>query len=324
MDWRSKKIYIAGSSGMVGSAIVRDLESKGFSNLIRKTSNELDLINQTEVENFFESEHPEIVILSAAKVGGILANNNFRAEFIYNNLMIEANVIQAAFKHKVEKLMFLGSSCIYPKNSPQPIKEEYLLSDYLEYTNEPYAIAKIAGVKLCESFYRQYGCDFFSVMPTNLYGRNDNFDLQTSHVLPALIRKFYEAKIDDAKKVVLWGSGKPRREFLYVEDLADAVVFLMQNVKAGDLYGRGISHINIGTGVDLEISDLAEQIKEIVGFKGLIEYDTTKPDGTPRKLLDVTRMNELGWQYKTMLEDGLRKTYDWFLKENAESLKSAV
>jgi len=324
MDWRNKKIYIAGSGGMVGSAIVRNLENKGFTNLIRKSSSELNLINQTEVEKFFKSERPEIVILAAAKVGGILANNNFRAEFIYDNLMIEANVIQSAYKHEAEKLIFLGTSCIYPKNAPQPIKEEYLLSNYLESTNEPYAVAKIAGIKLCESFYRQYGCDFFSVMPTNLYGQNDNFDLETSHVLPALIRKFHEAKVDRAKKVLLWGSGKPRREFMYVDDLADAVVFLMQNIKAADLYERGISQINIGTGIDLEISELADLIKEIVGFTGEIEYDATKPDGTPRKMLDVSRINELGWKYTTTLEDGLRKTYDWFLKANAGNSKSAV
>jgi GDP-L-fucose synthase len=238
--------------------------------------------------------------------------------------MIEANVIQASFKHKIEKLIFLGSSCIYPKNAPQPIKEEYLLSGYLEYTNEPYAVAKIAGIKLCESFYRQYGCDFFSVMPTNLYGQNDNFDLQTSHVIPALIRKFHEAKTNGAQKVDVWGSGKPHREFLYVEDLADAVVFLMENTKAADLYERGISHINIGTGIDIEISELAEQIKDIVGFQGKIEYITEKPDGTLRKLLDISLLSGLGWQYKITLEDGLRKTYDWFLKENTGNLKSAV
>jgi GDP-L-fucose synthase len=324
MSLRDKKIYIAGSGGMVGSAIVRNLESKDYKNLVCRSSKELDLINQNEVDVFFEKEKPEIVILSAAKVGGILANNNQRAEFIYNNLMIEANVIQASFKHKAAKLIFLGSSCIYPKNAAQPIKEEYLLSDYLEYTNEPYAIAKIAGIKLCESFYRQYGCDFFSVMPTNLYGRNDNFDLHSSHVIPALIRKFHEATRSGAKKVHVWGSGKPRREFLYVDDLADAVVFLMENIKAADLYEQGISHINIGAGVDLKISELADLIKEIVGFTGEIEYETDKPDGTLRKLLDTSRLSDLGWNYKTTLNEGLRKTYDWFLRENEENRKSAV
>ncbi|MCY7346024.1 MAG: GDP-L-fucose synthase [Pyrinomonadaceae bacterium] len=317
MSWRNKKIYIAGSGGMVGSAVGKNLESKGYNNLVRRTSKELNLINQAEVESFFEREKPAIVILSAAKVGGILANNHQRADFIYDNLMIEANVIQAAFKHRVEKLIFLGSSCIYPKNAPQPIKEEYLLSGLLEYTNEPYAVAKIAGVKLCESFYRQHDCDFFSVMPTNLYGERDNFDLQSSHVIPALIRKFHEAKTQQSEKVILWGSGTPRREFLYVDDLADAVVFLLENMTAKKLYEQKISHINIGAGVDVEISELANIIKEIVGYKGKIDYDATKPDGTPRKLMDVSRLNKLGWKYTISLEDGLRKTYDWFLKESA-------
>ncbi len=317
MSWRNKKIYIAGSGGMVGSAVGKSLKSKGYNNLVRKTSKELNLINQNEVEIFFEREKPEIVILSAAKVGGILANNNQRADFIYENLMIEANVIQAAFKHRVEKLIFLGSSCIYPKNAPQPIKEEYLLSGLLEYTNEPYAVAKIAGVKLCESFYRQHDCDFFSVMPTNLYGERDNFDLQSSHVIPALIRKFHEAKTRQSEKVILWGSGTPRREFLYVDDLADAVVFLLENMTAEQLYEQEISHINIGAGVDVQISELANIIKGIVGYEGGIDYDATKPDGTPRKLMDVSRLNKLGWKYTISLEDGLRKTYEWFLKESA-------
>ena len=319
MNWHKKKIYIAGSGGMVGSAIGRNLEIKGYENIIRRTSHELDLINQAAVEKFFELEKPEVVILSAAKVGGILANNNQRAEFLYNNLMIEANVIQAAFKHKVEKMIFLGSSCIYPKNAAQPIKEEFLLSGYLEYTNEPYAIAKIAGVKLCESFYRQYGCNFYSVMPTNLYGENDNFDLQSSHVIPALIRKFHEAKVYDSEKVYLWGSGAPRREFLYVDDLADAVVFLLKKINAEDLYEQGVSHINIGAGSDLKISELAVLIREIVGYRGEIEYDSTKPDGTLRKLMDVSRMEQLGWRYRTPLADGLRKTYEWFLRTREKS-----
>ena len=245
------------------------------------------------------TEKPEVVIVAAAKVGGILANNTYRAEFIYDNLMIEANIIHNAYKAGVEKLIFLGSSCIYPKLAPQPLKEEYLLSDYLEFTNEPYAIAKIAGIKLCENYYRQYGCNFYSVMPTNMYGPNDNFDLNTSHVLPALIRKFHEAKEKNQKEVVIWGTGKPLREFLFVEDLADAILFLFENVDAKDLYEKGISHLNIGTGKDITINELAELIAEIIGFKGKIIHDSSKPDGTPRKLLDVSRLNSLGWKYKT-------------------------
>lgn len=316
---RQKKIYIAGAGGMVGSAIKRNLEAKNYENLICPSSKELDLINQAAVEDFFAAARPDVVVLSAAKVGGILANNNFRAEFIYNNLMIEANVIHAAFKHRVEKLIFLGSSCIYPKNAAQPIREEYLLSGFLEYTNEPYAIAKIAGIKLCESYFRQYGADFFSLMPTNLYGENDNFDLQNSHVIPALIRKFHEAKIRRADSVILWGSGRPRREFLHVDDLADAVVYLMQNIEAAKLYERGITHINIGSGKDIEINELAVLIREIVGYQGDIEYDTTKPDGTPRKLLDVSRLNDFGWTHQISLEEGLRRTYEWFVRTNAAS-----
>ena len=313
---KNTKIQIAGSTGMVGSAIKRDLEHSGYTNLICKTSKELNLINQTEVERFFSQEKPEVVILSAGKVGGILANDTYRAEFIYNNLMIEANVIHASREHGVGKLIFLGSSCIYPKFAAQPIKEEELLAGYLEPTNEPYAVAKIAGVKLCESYYRQYGCNFFSAMPTNLYGAGDNFDLQSSHVIPALIRKFHEAKTSDSPRVILWGTGSPRREFLYVDDLAEAVVFLMENIAAKDVYGQGISQINIGAGEDIEIKELAELIKEIVGFWGEIEYDATKPDGTPRKLLDVVRLHQLGWKHTTTLEEGLRKTYEWFLQTN--------
>ncbi len=314
MTEKNTKIYIAGSTGMVGSAIKRHLERLGYPNLICRTSKELNLINQSEVEKFFSQEKPEVVILTAGKVGGILANDTYRAEFIYNNLMIEANVIHASHKNAVGKLIFLGTSCIYPKFAAQPIKEEELLAGYLEPTNEPYAIAKIAGIKLCENYYRQYGCNFFSVMPTNLYGGDDNFDLQSSHVIPALLSKFHEAKMNDSPRVILWGTGSPRREFLYVEDLAEAVVFLMRNASAADFYGRGISQINIGTGEDIEIRRLAELIKEIVGFRGEIEYDTTKPDGTPRKLLDVSRLNQLGWKHTTTLEEGLRKTYEWFLK----------
>jgi GDP-L-fucose synthase len=310
----NKRIYLAGHSGMVGSAITDELKKGGYKNLILKDYPGLDLIRQNEVEKFFHKEKPEVVIIAAAKVGGILANSTFRAEFIYDNLMIEANLIHNAFKSGVEKIIFLGSSCIYPKLAPQPLKEEYLLSDYLEFTNEPYAISKIAGIKLCENFYRQYGCNFYSVMPTNLYGPNDNFNLETSHVLPALIRKFHEAKENNKNEVVIWGTGKPLREFLYVEDVADAILFLMENVNARDLYEKGISHINVGTGKDISINELAKLIADIIGFNGEIIHDKTKPDGTPRKLLDVSRINSLGWKYKTELKAGVEKTYYWFLK----------
>jgi GDP-L-fucose synthase len=314
----NKKIYIAGHTGMVGSAITNELEKKGYKNLILKNYPGLDLKRQDEVEKFFMAEKPEVIIVAAAKVGGILANNTFRADFIYDNLMIEANLIHNAYKAGVEKLIFLGSSCIYPKLADQPLKEEYLLSDYLEFTNEPYAIAKITGIKLCENYYRQYGSNFFSVMPTNLYGPNDNFDLQTSHVLPALIRKFHEAKERNDKEIVIWGTGKPLREFLFVEDLADAVVFLMESVEAKDLYEKGISHLNIGAGKDLTINDLAKLIAEIVGFNGNIIHDSTKPDGTLRKLLDVSRINSLGWKYQTELRDGIEKTYAFFKKKYSQ------
>lgn len=310
----NKKIYIAGHTGMVGSAITSELKNKGYKNLILKNYPGLDLSRQDDVEKFFKVEKPEIIIVAAAKVGGILANNTYRAEFIYDNLMIEANIIHNAYKAGVEKLIFLGSSCIYPKLAPQPLKEEYLLSDYLEFTNEPYAIAKIAGIKLCENYYRQYGSNFFSVMPTNLYGPNDNFDLQTSHVLPAFIRKFHEAVEKNEKEVVIWGSGKPLREFLFVEDLADAILFLLENVNSEDLYEKGMTHLNVGTGKDISIDDLAKLIAEIIGFKGNIVHDVTKPDGTPRKLLDVSRINYLGWKYKTELRVGIEKTYYWFIK----------
>ncbi len=310
----NKKIYIAGHTGMVGSAIMRELEKRGYKNLLLKNYPDLDLIKQDHVEQFFKIEKPEIVIVAAAKVGGILANNTYRAEFIYDNLMIESNIIHNAHKTGVEKLIFLGSSCIYPKLAPQPLKEEYLLSDYLEFTNEPYAIAKIAGIKLCENYFRQYCSNFYSVMPTNLYGPNDNFDLQTSHVLPAFIRKFHEAKEKNEKEVVIWGSGKPLREFLYVEDLADAVLFLMENINAEDLYEKGLTHLNIGTGKDISIDGLANMISEIVGYKGSINHDVSKPDGTPRKLLDVSRINSLGWKYITELRKGVDLTYNWYLK----------
>ena len=300
---------------MVGSSIQRQLVNKQYSHIITKNLNELDLTRQSAVEEFFHKENPEIVIVAAAKVGGILANDMFRAEFIYDNLMIEANIINSAYKNNVQKLIFLGSSCIYPKLAPQPLKEEYLLSDYLEYTNEPYAIAKIAGIKLCENYYRQYDCNFFSAMPTNLYGFNDNFNLNTSHVLPALMRKFHEAKINSKPEVVVWGSGTPKREFLYVDDLAEAIVFLLEKVNAKDLYQAGITQINIGMGKDLTINELAELIAEVIGFKGKIVYDSSKPDGTPRKLMDVTRINNLGWKAKTDLKTGIQKTYQWYLEK---------
>jgi len=317
-DYKEKKIYLAGHTGMVGSAIKKKMEENGYNNLIVKDFPGMDLMRQDETEKLFESEKPEVVIVAAAKVGGILANNIYRAEFIYDNLMIEANIINAAYKNDIEKLIFLGSSCIYPKLAPQPLKEEYLLSGYLEFTNEPYAIAKIAGLKLCENYYRQYGCNFYSVMPTNMYGPYDNFDLQTSHVLAALIRKFYEAKKKNDNSVTIWGTGKPLREFLYVEDLADAIIFMMENVEAKDLYEKGVSHINIGSGKDLTINELAEMIADVIGFKGKIVHDESKPDGTPRKLMDVSRINNLGWKYKTELREGLVKTYKWF-KENLET-----
>lgn len=312
----NNKIYLAGHAGMVGSAIHRQLVRKQYSNIITKNLSELDLTRQSDVEEFFQKERPGIVIVAAAKVGGILANDMFRAEFIYENLMIESNIIQAAFKYNVQKLIFLGSSCIYPKLASQPLKEEYLLSGYLEYTNEPYAIAKIAGIKLCENYYRQYGCNYYSVMPTNLFGVNDNFNLNTSHVLPALIKKFHEAKVKSQPEVVVWGSGTPKREFLYVDDLAEAIVFLLEKVNADDLYKSGISQINIGMGEDLTISELATIISEVIGYSGKIVYDASKPDGTPRKLLDVSRINNLGWKAKTDLKSGIKKTYEWYLTKN--------
>jgi GDP-L-fucose synthase len=311
-DLKSKKIYLAGHTGMVGSAIFRELQTRKYKNIIYKDLSELDLRNQSEVQKFFSETKPEILIIAAAKVGGILANNTYRAEFLYDNLMIEANLIHASYLNKVEKVVFLGSSCIYPKLAPQPLKEEYLLSDYLEYTNEPYAIAKIAGIKLCESYYRQYGCNYISAMPTNLYGPNDNFNLETSHVLPALIRKFHEAKVEGKDSVTIWGTGKPLREFMYVQDLANAIVFMMESIDAKDLYENGITHLNVGSGKDITIADLAKLISEIIGYNGKIEYDSSKPDGTPRKLMDVTRLNTLGWKYKTELKEGILKSYTFF------------
>ena len=292
------KIFVAGHRGMVGSAIVRNLRNKGFDDIVLRRSNELDLRNQTSVNEFFKKEKPKYIFLAAAKVGGILANNTYRADFLYDNLMIQANIIQAAHIYGVEKLLFLGSSCIYPKLAPQPLKEEYLLTNTLEPTNEPYAIAKIAGIKMCDAYRAQYGCNFISAMPTNLYGPNDNYDLNSSHVIPALIRKFITAKKNNSPEVVIWGTGKPLREFLHVDDLAEACYFLMQNFNE-----QGF--LNIGTGIDLTISDVAQLIAEIVGFEGQIVNDTTKPDGTPRKLMDVSKINALGWRYTIDLKDGL-------------------
>ena len=301
------RVYVAGHNGLVGSAIVRELKAQGNSTIISRTSRELDLRDQGAVHHFFEVEQPEYVFLAAAKVGGILANNTYPAEFIYDNLLIQTNVIGAAQKSKVKKLLFLGSSCIYPKLAPQPIKEEYLLTGELEKTNEPYAIAKIAGIKLCTAFNRQYGTDYLSVMPTNLYGPNDNFDLESSHVLPALIRKFHAAKVQGDREVVLWGTGTPRREFLHVDDLARAVVYLMKNYS----YQQIGDFVNIGTGEDLTILELASIIKRVTGFEGEIVFDPSKPDGTPRKLLDVSRIKGLGWEPQIGLEDGIRSTYHW-------------
>jgi GDP-L-fucose synthase len=302
------KIYIAGHKGMVGSAITRNLRQKGFDNFLTRTSSELDLRNQQAVSDFFEKEKPDYVFLAAAKVGGIQANNLYRADFIYENLAIQNNVVHSAYLSKVKKLMFLGSSCIYPKLAPQPLKEEYLLSGYLEDTNEPYAIAKIAGIKLCESYKRQYGCNFISVMPTNLYGPNDNYNLNNSHVLPALIRKFHDAKEAKTSFVELWGTGNPMREFLHADDMADACVYLMKTYD-------GAQHVNIGSGEDLSINNLALLIKKIVGYEGEIKHDLSKPDGTPRKLMDLTFLHSLGWKHKIGLEEGIRSVYDDFKKK---------
>jgi len=300
------KIYIAGHSGMVGSAIVRALNKKGFTNLVFCNSKDLDLRNQDAVEKYFNAEKPKYVFLAAAKVGGIVANNKYRADFLYDNLMIVSNIVHAAFTNKVNKLLFLGSSCIYPKLAPQPIKEEYLLTGPLEYTNEPYAIAKIAGIKLCETYRDQYNANFISVMPTNLFGLNDNYHPENSHVLPALIRRFHEAKISGLKEVVIWGSGKPRREFLFADDLAEACLFLMETYNEKEI-------INIGCGEDLSIRELAEMVKSITGYKGNLVFDTTKPDGTPRKLLDVSKINALGWHNKTPLKEGMKIAYQDFI-----------
>ena len=347
---KNSKIYVAGHRGLVGSAIVKNLESKGYTNLVYKTHKELDLTNQKEVEDFFANEKPQYVILAAAKVGGIVANNTYRADFIYENLAIQNNVIHNAYKYGVEKLLFLGSTCIYPKNAPQPMPEDCLLTSPLEYTNEPYAIAKIAGIKMCESYNIQYGTNFISVMPTNLYGPNDNFDLEKSHVLPALIRKIHCAKLLNERKfeevvkdlnvnnlteakeylakfgvsetsVEIWGTGKPRREFLYSEDMADACVFLLENRDFKDTYNSEEkeiinTHINIGTGVDISIKELAQLIQEIIGFKGELTFNTEKPDGTMVKLTDPSKLHSLGWKHKVELEDGIRTMYNWYLSSN--------
>jgi len=306
---KKDKIFVAGHRGMVGSAILRKLEQEGFNNIVTRSSKELDLTKQNSVESFFDHEQPEYVVLAAAKVGGILANNTYRGQFLYENLMIQNNVIHQSYVHGVKKLLFLGSSCIYPKMAPQPLKEESLLTGILEPTNEPYAIAKIAGIKMCEAYRSQYGCNFISAMPTNLYGPNDNYDLNNSHVLPALIRKFHEAKETGKKEVVLWGTGTPLREFLHVDDLADACYFLLKN------YNDNL-FVNVGTGEDLSIYELAKLVQKIVGFEGAIILDNTKPDGTPRKLMDVSRINQMGWKAKIDLETGIRTVYNSVLEQN--------
>ena len=312
------KIYIAGHWGLVGSAIVRQLEARGFTNLILRTHKELDLANQVQVQAFFKQQMPDYVILAAAKVGGIHANNTYPADFIYQNIMIEANVINSAYENKVKRLLFFGSTCIYPKAVEQPMREDALLTGVLEPTNEPYALAKIAGIKLCESYNRQYGTDFRSVMPTNLYGINDNFHLENSHVIPALMRRFHEAKVNKDAEVVVWGTGNAMREFLYVDDMAVASLFVLELDE--ETYQANtkpmLSHINVGTGVDITIREMAETMKEVVGYKGKIVFDTTKPDGTPRKLIDVTRLKNAGWRYSVNLKNGLKKTYEWYLENN--------
>ncbi len=347
---KNSKIYVAGHRGLVGSAIVKNLENRGYNNIIYKTHHELDLTDTQAVAEFFEEQKPEYVFLAAAKVGGIVANNIYRAEFIYENLQIQNNIIHQSYKHEVKKLMFLGSTCIYPKNAPQPMKEEYLLTDTLEYTNEPYAIAKIAGIKMCESYNLQYGTNFISVMPTNLYGPHDNFDLEKSHVLPALIRKIHLAKllyendydsvvkdlgiktIEEAKKylqkfgvskesVEIWGSGKPRREFLWSEDMADATVFIMENIDFKDTYAKDEkeirnTHINIGTGVDISIEELAKSIQKAIGYEGKLYFNTQKPDGTMIKLTDPSKLHALGWKHKVELKYGIDQMYQWYLKQN--------
>ena len=312
------KIYIAGHRGLVGSAIVRQLESRGFTNLLMRTHKELDLTNQAQVQSFFKQENPDYVILAAAKVGGIYANNVYPADFIYQNMMIEANVINSAYESKVKRLLFLGSTCIYPKEVKQPMCENALLTDVLESTNEPYALAKIAGIKLCESYNRQYDTDFRSVMPTNLYGINDNFHPKNSHVIPGLMRRFHEAKTNHDSEVVIWGSGKAKREFLYVDDMAEASLFVLElNEKEYKANTKPmLSHINVGTGKDVTIQEMAETMKEVVGFTGKLIFDKSKPDGALRKLIDVSRLSNMGWNYSVNLKDGLRQTYKWYLEKN--------
>lgn len=310
---KNSKIYVAGHRGLVGSAIVRNLKKRGYKNLLLRSRKELDLLDQRAVENFFKKKRPEYVFLAAAKVGGIMANKTYPADFIYENIVVESNIIHSSYKYGVKKLLFLGSVCIYPKFAPTPVKEEYLLTGSLEPTNEPYALAKIAGINMCQSYNRQYGTNFISVMPTNLYGPNDNFDLNNSHVLPALMRKFHEAKEKGLKEVVVWGTGKARREFMHVDDLADACVFLMNKYNQSEI-------INIGLGSDQTIKESANIIERIVGFKGKIVWDTSKPDGTPKRRLDVKKIHALGWKHKVNLEDGLKSTYEWFRK-NLNSIK---
>lgn len=309
---KNSKIYVAGHAGLVGSAITKKLQKEGYENLILKTRKELDLTDNGAVAEFFKKEAPDFVFMAAAKVGGIMANSTYPADFIYDNLTIQTNIIHQSFLSGVKKLLFLGSSCIYPKLAPQPIKEEYLLTDKLEPTNQAYAISKIAGIITCQSYNKQHGTNFISVMPTNLYGPNDNFDLQTAHVLPALIRRFHEAKIKKIEKVEVWGTGNAKREFLYIEDLADACAYLMNNYNETEI-------INIGTGEDVSIKELAEIIKEVVDFEGKIDWDTSKPDGTPRKLLDVSKLNELGWHHKIELNEGIKMTYNWY-KDNLQNV----
>lgn len=300
---KNSRVYVAGHLGMVGSAIVRKLQQEGFTNIVFRTSKELDLTNQPAVRDFFTKEKPEYVFLAAARVGGIHANNSFRAEFIYSNLMVQSNVIHSSFENNVKKLLFLGSSCIYPKLAPQPLKEEYLLTGLLEHTNEPYAIAKIAGIKMCDAYRAQYGCNFISVMPTNLFGQNDNYDLNNSHVLPAILRKVHEAKTNKKTFVEIWGTGTPKREFLHVDDCSTACLFLMEKYNEG-------GQVNVGMGEDISIKDLALLIKKIIGYNGDLRFDSSKPDGTPRKLLDVTKIHSLGWKHKIGLEEGIRKVYE--------------